>query len=208
MTKITIHDAFAKKKILEKRIPQKIADLRIIYAKKESSEKINGIELRDLKERINSDNQSLNDDIRLYRELTQKIYQSNAETKITVGKKEYTVLEALQIHKFVIPHEINMLNTITKQYENSKTTVEVRNEDLEEKADDFVQSLAGSDKSNVKDFAEQRELYIKQRRFDLFDPLNVANMIEQRQKELDDFVSNLDSALSVSNATTFIELEI
>ena len=207
MTKITIHDAFAKKKLLEKTIPQKIEDLKVVYSKKETTNKINGTLVTELEKKVKSEYQSLTDSIKLYRELTRKIYQSNAVTKIFVGKNEYTILEALQIQKLVFPHQEHLLNDLIDQCNSTKRYIEMKNENLEELADKFITSLANGDKTDKQDFVEQRQMYIKQRQLDLFDPLNIENIIKSAQEELNDFITNLDSALSVSNATTYIEID-
>lgn len=41
----------------------------------------------------------------------------------------------------------------------------------------------------------------------LVDPLKLKNEIEVLSKEIDNFVSNIDAALSVSNAITTIDIE-
>ena len=43
--------------------------------------------------------------------------------------------------------------------------------------------------------------------FEMIDPLGIANLIDELEAEIDGFESAVDTALTVSNSTTFIKVE-
>ena len=52
-----------------------------------------------------------------------------------------------------------------------------------------------------------RKTYIENNTYDLIDPLNVTDLIEKLTEEINEFNTEIDAALSVSNALTVIEFE-
>ena len=48
--------------------------------------------------------------------------------------------------------------------------------------------------------------YIDNNSLDMIDPLDVSKIITELNDEIDKFMTKVDSALSVSNATTMIEI--
>lgn len=52
-----------------------------------------------------------------------------------------------------------------------------------------------------------RKTYIENNKYDLIDPLDVASIMEKLENEINEFETEVDAALSVSNALTVIEFE-
>ena len=52
-----------------------------------------------------------------------------------------------------------------------------------------------------------RDTYIAQNTIDFIDPLNAEKKLQELSQKLDTFESKVDAALSVSNATTMIEID-
>ena len=52
-----------------------------------------------------------------------------------------------------------------------------------------------------------RKTYIENNTYDLIDPLGVANVIKSLEDEINKFNTEIDAALSCSNALTVIEFE-
>jgi hypothetical protein len=51
------------------------------------------------------------------------------------------------------------------------------------------------------------ETYIKENTMELADPLNIVKKMEQLQERKDKLLSELETQIKVSNATTFITIE-
>lgn len=208
MTQITIHDAFAKAKILKKRIPQKAKELKFVMYKRTQNKKVNGIDVKDAENEIKSQYQSLKDDVKLLEEIYSKVSQSNATTKIVVNKKEYTITEALSIKNMINDYKKEILVYMTNCYDHNIDMINRKNEDLDIKADTYITNVYGSSDSKEKDIREERNKYIEDNTFVLVDPLNITQKMNNLKNELDNFESEIDSALSVSNSTTFIEVDV
>lgn len=79
------------------------------------------------------------------------------------------------------------------------------NDRLTQNANDYVSKLYGSNSSVEKGQIEsERQKYIENHTVVLVDPLNIKNKINQLESEIDETYRKIDSALSVSNATTSI----
>lgn len=210
-TTISIHQAFAKMKILKKRIPQKINTAIFINQKVASSKVLNGLPISIVEANMKQDYQSLKDDMALLTELTTKIQESNAKTLIKVGNTEYTILEALAIKNNIMDFKEDLLNGMNSQFVSISNAVQRSNDTLDDKADTFIsetyKGLSANELKTNPDLKKEREEYITSRQKTLVDPLKLKNEIEVLSKEIDNFVSNIDAALSVSNAITTIDIE-
>ena len=84
---------------------------------------------------------------------------------------------------------------------------------LERKAEQYVlaviQAQPKDSKMTVDSDAMQslRKTYIENNTYDLIDPLGVANVIKSLEDEINKFNTEIDAALSCSNALTVIEFE-
>lgn len=204
VTRITIHDAFAKIKILEKRIPQKLGRLKFTGSFVQSTNKVNGRSVSEEAEQIKNEYQSVMDDLAMLEQLKSKISQSNAVTKIKVGDTCYTIAEALAKKK-TITFQQQMLIKMMDSIDRSRREVDYRNQDVQDKADDVIKQMTSGDKSiETEDIIKLRDDYVKQSSWTLFDPLKLQEKIDALAKEIDEFNSSVDSALSNSNATTMI----
>ena len=210
-TTISIHQAFANMKILKKRIPQKINTAIFINQKVASSKVLNGLPISTVEANMKQDYQSLKDDMALLAELTTKIQESNAKTLIKVGNTEYTILEALAIKNNIMDFKEDLLKEMNSQFVIISNTVQRSNDTLDDKADTFIsetyKGLSANELKTNPDLKKEREEYITSRQKMLVDPLKLKNEIEVLSKEIDNFVSNIDAALSVSNAITTIDIE-
>ena len=210
-TTISIHQAFANMKILKKRIPQKINTAIFINQKVASSKVLNGLPISTVEANMKQDYQSLKDDMALLAELTTKIQESNAKTLIKVGNTEYTILEALAIKNNIMDFKEDLLKEMNSQFVSISNTVQRSNDTLDDKADTFIsetyKGLSANELKTNPDLKKEREEYITSRQKMLVDPLKLKNEIEVLSKEIDNFVSNIDAALSVSNAITTIDIE-
>ena len=52
-----------------------------------------------------------------------------------------------------------------------------------------------------------REEFIKQQMVEIVDPLDITTKMKDLEERINGFIVNIDSALSVSNALTSIEIE-
>ena len=75
------------------------------------------------------------------------------------------------------------------------------------KAEEYAANSVGKkESSNAKDFEDTRMSYIDTNCYDLVDPLKLTQEIEKLEEEIAAFKTKVDSALSISNATTTITI--
>ena len=212
MTKeeMTVHKALCDIKLLNKKIFKEISEIKIVVANKSTNNKVDGQTLEEFKQSIKSDYQSINSNIDRYKALTRAVAQSNAVTKIIVNGSEYTVAEAIAIKNKLIPIKQQLLDRILYVYNKENSLVKEKNDRLEYEADEFVRDkdLKKEDSKNLAEtILKTRNDYYNTRKYELVDPLKVNNITKELKDEIDNFLLDIDSALSVSNANTLITIE-
>lgn len=99
------------------------------------------------------------------------------------------------------------MNKLKNTYKQIVNHVDQVNEDMNYRLDQHLETIFGREfkTSNqetdavIKSFKEQNEAK-------LIDPINLKEKIELLEKEIEDFLTEVDHVLSVSNATTTIEI--
>lgn len=203
----TITRALAQVKNLDKRIEKKINNLTAItYAKNSSDVVLDGTFTREeFAKNQKAELKSIKDLIALRKQLKSKIVISNANTKVVVGDITYTVAEAIE-RKNSIQHEIDLLERLKTRLKLAQAFVNSKNEIIEDNALSIIQSLTGKDKAIKLGDNSLAQDYVKENLYGLIDPLDINKLIEKMDKDIDTFTTNIDFALSESNAITKIEI--
>ena len=100
---MTVHKALCELKTLGDRIDKKVRNTEFIVGNKHNNEKINDKTIVQWKKDTKAEYQSLMDLIKYRNALKQAVAMSNANTKVTVCGKEYTVAEAIELKNNWIP---------------------------------------------------------------------------------------------------------
>lgn len=210
---MTVHKALAELKIIDDRILNAINNVEFIDSVKNGTKKINGVSVDAYKESIKSCYQKANDLINRRNALKRAVVMSNATTKVTIGDREYTVAEAIDMKNNGMNGMKCMLNTLIRQYQDATYKFNCNSgESLEEKANKYVMNILGSqgsstDKTDAKQVQALHDAFIANNEFIMIDPLNVEKCIEDIQNKIAEFETEVDAALSVSNAVTTIDIE-
>lgn len=208
--KMTVHQALCELKTLDARIDKAISGAVFVYANKHSNTKVGGLPIEKYNEEIKSAYQSATDLIARRDAIKRAVVLSNATTKVTVGGKEYTVAEAIEMKNNGIP----ILKKLLKKLEtdNRRARLDANNnngEMLEARADEYVKSLyASADMKNLsEDIKRVRSEFITSQTVEVVDPININGEMEKLEKRINEFAVGIDSALSVSNALTEISVD-
>lgn len=135
------------------------------------------------------------------------IVRSNATTKVTVGSKEMTVAEAIEQKSGIVFKQI-LLQQLSNQLRSAESKAELTNTQVNSRLEALLGSLVGKDRQvTEQEVAAVKEPYLKSNQATVADPNNLSEKIAALQSEIDDFVLNVDFALSEINATTQIEVE-
>lgn len=102
----------------------------------------------------------------------------------------------------------SLRDTMVEQLAKAKTDLERNNDSLQQKAEQFVTGLMGNKdaKTNGDEFDASVRTYIKSNSMELIDPVGLEKRIEELDSMITAFMTEIDAALSVSNALTTIEI--
>lgn len=208
--KMTIHKALAELKIMDTRIQGAINDVTYCLANKHSNEKINGVTIDECKKNIQSGYDKVNDLIKRRKALKRAVVLSNAVTKVDINGEEYTVAEAIELRNHGIEYEKLLEKSMKNDYQRAMITIKNENgADLEARANKHVEAIYGNkeNKVNTADMEKVKADFINANQYELIDPINVLEKLDTLESFINDFMSEVDATLSVSNALTEIEIE-
>jgi len=212
--KMTVHRALAELKTMDDRIYGAINAPTYVMAVKHSAEKINGMTIKEFQESIKSGYQKAIDLMKRRDAMKRAVVLSNATTKVKVGENEYTVAEAIEMKNHGMEFRSALLRQMNSAYVTAQNDL-ARNsgETLEKKAEKYVLDVIAAQPKDSKMTVDSeamktlRKTYIENNTYDLVDPLDVAKIMETLDAEINEFNTEVDAALSVSNALTVIEFE-
>lgn len=207
---MTVHKALAELKLLDSRIEKAIAEGIYCVANKHSNDKINGMPLDDYIKTMQGRYDKAVDLINRRKAIKRAVVLSNAVTKVTVAGVEYTVAEAIEMKNHGVEFDKLLMVHMQNHYNKSQITIKNENgKELEERAEQYVAAIYGQKegKTNTADIEKVKADFLDSNSYELVDPLNVLEKIEDLEKRINDFMAEVDSALSVSNALTEITIE-
>ena len=140
---MTIHEALAELKMLDKRIGQKIEEGSFAVANRHTNNKIGGLTVEEYIAKASESYQSITDLIARRAAIRNALSLSNAQTKIEVGGKTYTIAEAIEMKKTGVLHLIDLMNTLNDAYNAAKNTVSRMTNAIDENADKYIIGLMG-----------------------------------------------------------------
>lgn len=205
MRTMTVTEGLVELKTLDKRINKARENVWVTCGKKKSDE-VQGIKKADIEQAIKANYESILDLMENRAKIKSAIVKSNAETELTVGGERMTVAEAIE-RKTSIEYDKALLSRMATQYEFAKTQIDTQNHALEGSIEKMTQRLSESDKQNLA--TEQKalaEAYMKDNEWGFVDPLDISTKIKDLDEQIDNFEANVDTALSLSNAVTMIEV--
>ena len=208
---MTIHKALCELKVLNKRIIDKIQDLTPVATIREINK--NSIDKNSpknpdrFKQTEKEKYQSIVDLIARRDAIKRAVILSNATTKVIIGDKEYTVAEAIDAKNNGIELYRHLLNHLTRMYREANNLCESNNRNVENKADEYVKNLfSAKDDTQSENALKAREEFIKSQSFSIVDAIGIEEEIKKYDSLISQFNIDIDSALSVSNAITEIEV--
>ncbi|MCR5268861.1 MAG: hypothetical protein K6E16_10135 [Lachnospiraceae bacterium] len=216
--KMLVTQALDERDLLVKKIRDKIAKASFVDTIKLNEEKV--LDARVSKDEFAKDAESayqqILDLIDRYQKIDAAIVASNAATMISTSYGEFTVAGAISLRNRLrgtgsyadeADFESTLQSKMQKDFNASVELAESKNKKLQATAEDMRLSILGKD-SKVKDEKplEVVEAYVRENTTELVDPLDVQKKIDKLQEKRDTLLTELDTQIKVSNATTFIEI--
>lgn len=198
---MTATQVLAELKMLDKRITSAIDDGTFIAAMQPKS---SAKTVDEVQSNINASFQRVTALIARQNAMKMALVMSNATSKVTVGTKTYTVAEAIDAKNHAMRYKNKLLQAMASQTANAHNMYKRMVTDVEKAAMELVKK-SGEDPNgeSAKDL-EIYKSYIERNEIVMVDPLGMADMLVRMSDEIDEFVLNVDTALSIANATTSI----
>lgn len=208
--KMNVHQALAELKTLDKRIEKAIQTPEWVVTNKHSNSKINGVAIKEWTDDIKSKYQKAMDLIARRDAIKRAVVNSNAVTKVLIVGVEYTVAEAIDKKNHGTVFQSMLARRLAHDHSQAKMIADRENGSrLEDRADVYVKSLIGNTdtKGMTEEIKKRREDFIEAQTTDIIDPIGALKEIERLEDAVTAFLTEVDAALSVSNATTEITVE-
>jgi len=205
--KLSIHRALTELKMLNHRIEAATNEVSAVLANRKSNSKINGVEIQEYEKQMQASYDKVVSLVDYRNRIKALVVESNAKTKVIVGKEAMTVAEAIE-RKQSIQYEKELLEVMQQQYRSAINTVAKENDALPAKLETYLVNILGNkDKQSPEEVKLHTDTFMKRNEYELIDPMNVKKKIEALSNRIEEFESEVDAVLSESNATTFIEVQ-
>jgi len=213
MRKITLTEALAELKLLDKKINKKLNELRssVLVDYKVGKSQVGSMSRKtedEIKQEGKSLLQSLTDLLNNRKQLKAKIAETNAVTKVTIAGNEYTIVEAIE-RKRNLDNEKQVVQYLMQQYDDAWEHVLDINERAKNEVDRLLESRLSTDSKNqnAKEIEELMKVLMANKEASLIDPLGVKQLADEINESIEQFEKEVDIALSIVNAKTEIEID-
>lgn len=208
-----IAEALDERDFLRKKILEKIKKLKAATVVKTSDKTVDdGRTIEQFNEDAVAAVQSIRDQIKRYKAINLAIANSNATETVTVGGRTMTRAEAITIRKdHTMQADLeDMLNRKLFDSIGDAQVVYSRTKSSYEKSRErYIQTLLNSE--GAKELSEDKLLAVDSiTKGDipvLLDPVKLIDKADTFVEEQERFYKELETAIKVSNASTFIELD-
>jgi len=216
--KMLITQALDEKDLLVKKINDKIRKATFVDTIKNNQDKVYAKRLsrEEFRQQAESGYQQILDLIARYQKIDAAIINSNANTWVETSYGRYTVAAAIALrgrlredgryHDSDTCFEQRLRMKMENDYTEAVGVASNKNSTLQNTAEEMRLSILGKESKVREDRPlDVVEAYVKENTTELADPLDVVRKIEEIKTRHETLLRELETAIKVSNATTFIE---
>ena len=216
--RLLVTQALDERDLLNKKINDKIMSAVLVDVVKHNEETVlnRRVDRETFRKEAQSSFQQINDLIERYKNIEAAIVESNANTFIETSYGKFSIAAAIALRNRLrgdlkfdgkADFETTLYQKMQDTYDECVMTMEIKNKALAETAEQMRLSILGKETKVKNDKPlEIVETYVKENSTELADPLNIVSKMEQLQERKDKLLSELETQIKVSNATTFIVL--
>lgn len=215
--KMLVTQALDERDLMVKKIGDKIQKIQAVDTKKRNEEKTvtARVAVEEYGNSASAAYQQIMDLIDRYQRIDAAIVASNASTTMKTSYGEFTVAGAIALRNRIRGtgiyadkgnFEERLTDQMERQYQAAVQTAEMKNRGLESQAETMRLSILGKD-SKAKDVKplEVVDAYIRENTTEVIDPMDSQKNIRELREKKDALLTELDTQIKVSNATTMIE---
>ena len=217
--KMLVTQALDERDLLVKKITDKIAKASFVDTIKPNEDKVyeKRIGKDEYAKEAESSYQQILDLIDRFQKIDAAIVASNASATITTSYGTFTVAGAIALRGRLrgtgaygndADFEGRLEKKLANEYSERVQFCERKNSQLQSTAEEMRLSILGKDsKTKEEKPLGVVEAYVKENTTELVDPLDVKKKMEALEEKRNTLLTELDTQIKVSNATTFIEVE-
>lgn len=216
--KMLVTQALDERDLLVKKIADKIAKASFVDTIKPNEDKVftKRIGRDEYAKEAEAAYQQIVDLIERFQKIDAAIVDSNAKTQITTSYGTFTVAGAISLRSRLrgfgaydgeADFEGKLQEKLQSEYCERVRFCDLKNSQLQATAENMRLSILGKD-SKTKDEKPLGvvDAYVKENTTELVDPLDVKKKLEALNEKRSTLLTELDTQIKVSNATTFIEV--
>ncbi len=216
--KMLVTQALDERDLLVKKIQDKINKTTFVDTIRPNADKVyeGRVSSEEFSKEAESSYQQITDLIDRYQQIESAIVASNADTRIMTSYGEFTVAGAISLRSRLrgtglysskTDFESALHNKMEKDFQKQVAFAEEKNRILQSTAEEMRLSILGKD-TKVKEDKPLNvvEEYVRENTTELVDPLDVQKQMEKLTEKRNTLLTELDTQIKVSNATTFIEI--
>ncbi|MCD8132037.1 MAG: hypothetical protein LUE16_12350 [Lachnospiraceae bacterium] len=217
--KMLVTQALDERDLLVKKINDKIEKAGFVDTVRVNEEKVyeKRITREEFAKKANASWQQIQDLISRFQKIDAALVASNAATRITTSYGSFTVAGAISLrgrmrgtgsYEEEADFEERLRLKMKTEYEARVQLSELKNRQLQVTAENMRMSILGKDSKGKDDKPlEVVDVYVKENTTELADPLDVQKRMAELQEKRMAILTELDTQIKVSNATTFIEID-
>lgn len=209
-------NALDERDFLRKKIISAINEAQFIACKRVKDEKVRTTGYTDpetFKKEAQSTYQSITDMIDRYNRLDTAITLANASTEIKLSDNTtMTRAAAISMRKALVSDTTTdftgrLINTLERQFTNVSAQANELNAKADRELEQYKDNMTSGDKAKelTPEVSKTLESLVADNRADIIDPIGVEKEIKKLEDKYETLKKELDSAIKVSNATTFVE---
>lgn len=133
-------------------------------------------------------------------------YLSNSSTMVEIGGMNMTVADAIK-RKENIVYEEKLLRALENQYKSIQRNINNANEKVQADAKSRIDAVK-TDSMSATELMALMQTDIDNNTVEIVDPNNIADVISEMRDAIEKFKTNVDAALSTSNAITTVTVTL
>lgn len=204
---LTLTKALVELKLLTKRIDKKIATIDPVAVKRGDRFEAAIKSREEFEAKVKADWQSLRDLQARRRKIKSAVVLANARTEVTIIGEKMTIAEAIE-QKNIVDMEKTLCDDMREKLLEHQRTVDKHNKDMEDKLVKLLESTYAKRETQLskEDHDRIAKPFRASKEAKLVDPLDLEKTIKELEERCEQFLAEVDVALSVSNATTNITI--
>lgn len=208
MREMLVTEGLNELKTLDARIDRAIRNAEFVADAKDSDKKVTPAKTKeDFAADAKAAYDSINALIARREAIKSAIVASNAVAEVEICGEKMTVAKAIDT-KNSIEYKQKLKDTMKRQLQNAKASMNKKNADLETKITKMVEASCSKDgKVAPEDYEAIATPMRKNNEVSLVDPLELEKKIEELEAYIEEFTATVDAKLQISNCITKIQID-